>query len=362
MRDRLVLISLFTIVSAVFYGYYYFFGSGRLNTVYKNWDGPSYVITALSLYDPVIASSNNIIQSKDITPDWTFLPAHFPLYPLLIRLLSPLGYFQAMIFLSVLASLLSLLALYELFRRHRLTKYPLLAAIPFIFLTPRWFVVSHVGGSEPLFLFFLILFLNLLLKGRHGSAAVMAAFAQLTRPQGALIGVAMLAICLYELVKTRDLTKIVRTYYPYLLIPAALLGVFTFYYFRTGDFLAFFSSISIFRHTSLLPFSTFSFPSDNVETFWQEVNAWDYFLYLTAVIILLKSRLWQLGVIGLTFYLPLIFLRHSDISRYALPILPLVFIAYRDLIARREFTLATLLASPAIFRYAVNFMEFNHGV
>lgn len=360
-KDIFKLGLIYLATTIIFYGYYVYFGSGRMNTVYKNWDGPSYVIAAKSLYVPRIATENNMINSKDIRVDWTFLPAHFPLVPLLIRSLSGIGYFQAMIVVTIVSSMAAIVAFYHLIKSHQLVKDPLLLAIPLIFLSPRWFIVSHVGGSEPLFLFFLIMFVNAFLSHRHKGAAVWAALAQVTRPQGALIAVAVLVIALLELKKSGKIKKIVSTYYPYLLIPLALLSVFSFFYFQTGDFWAFFSAISIFNHTSLIPFSTFSYASANIETFWQEVNALDYVIYLAAIMTLLKQKLTPLAVLGLIFFAPLPFLHHSDISRYAIPLLPLAFIAYRDIIATKEFALATLLMSPAIMSYAINFMEFNHG-
>ena len=64
----------------------------------------------------------------------------------------------------------------------------------------------------------------------------------------------------------------------------------------------------------------------------------------------------------LNLFYPLIFLAHSDISRYAVPLLPFAFIAFSEIIERREFNLAVLLMSPAVMLYAINFMDHNHGI
>lgn len=361
-KDLCILTFGFLFYSLLLFGYYLFFDAGRMTTVYKNWDGPSYVIAAESLYVPSVAAKLNTINSPAIRSDWTFLPAHFPLVPLLVRAFSFVGYYRALLMLSLAASLSSILAFYYLVAKHKLTSHPLLLTFPFILLTPRWFVVSHVGGSEPLFMLLLILFFEALLSRRHLPAALFAALAVLTRPQGALLGIATLALALIDLGKGQSLWRTAKTFWPYLSIPLALLGVFLFYHFQTGDFWAFFSALSIFHHSSIVPFSTFSYLSENVETFWQEINAVDYVAYATAVIMLLRSRLRPLGIVGLVFFAPLPFLHHSDISRYALPLLPLALISYRELVATREFNLGLLLMSPAILRYAINFMDFNHGV
>ena len=361
MKDWLKIFLVFCLTSAVFYGYYYFTKETRLDIVYKNWDGPSYVLAAMSMYRPAAAYQNNFIHSGDIHPDWTWLPAHFPLYPLLIRAFSFLGYFPAMLVISLVFTLGVYLAFFELVKALGITRHPLALTLPMVFLTPRWFIISHTGGSESIYLFFFILFLLFFSRREHGRAAVMAALAQLARPQGALIAVGVGIVALFELMQKRDLFRTIRTYWVYLLVPATLLGIFTFYYFQTGNFFAFFSATRLTSNLQNLPFRTFSYPLPNIETFWQEVNVYDYVLFFASCLIMFRKRLWRYGVISLTYFIPLVFLQHSDISRYAVPLIPILFIAFSELIEKKEFGLAILLMSPAFYLYAFNFMDFNHG-
>lgn len=360
-RDWLYLLLAFFLTSAVFYGYYFITKFTKLDIVYKNWDGPDYVLTAMSLYKPSIAYQNNFIQSVDIHPDWTWLPAHFPLYPLLIRTFSFVGYFPAMLGITLIFTFLTYLAFYELVVSLKISRHPLLLTLPLIFLSPRWFIVSHTGSSEPIFLFFLLLFLRYFSKKKHIIAAIFVALATAARPQGALLGLGLAIVALIELSRSHNLKKVVKTYYPYLSIPLTIFAVFCFYRLQTGNFWAFFESIAMFKNFQSLPFQTFTFPNINLETFWQEVNALDYVVFLSACLLMFRKKLWCFGVISLVYFIPLIFLRHSDISRYAIPLLPFVFIAYSEIIEKKEFTLATLLMSPAIIMYAINFMDHNHG-
>lgn len=360
-RDWLYIILAFFISSSVFFGYYYLTKSTKMDIVYKNWDGPSYVLAAISMYDPSVAFKNNFINSGDIHPDWTWLPAHFPLYALAIRAFSFLGYFQAMLFISVGFTLLCYLAFYELVRMLKITSHPLAVTLPLIFLSPRWFTVSHVGGSESMFLFFVIIFLQYLSKKDHLRSALYLSIAQLVRPQAAFFGIGMAFVALVELWQTKNLKKIITIYYPYLGIPLSVLLVFTFFKIQTGNFFAFFSAINLTKNLQAIPFRTFSFPASNIETFWQEVNAYDYVIYLGACLLMFRKKLWQYGVLGLTYFVPLIFLQHSDISRYAIPLIPFAYIAYSEIIEKKEFTWATFLMSPAIMLYAINFMDHNHG-
>ncbi|MFZ2199855.1 MAG: hypothetical protein WAV40_03650, partial [Microgenomates group bacterium] len=213
-RDWLWLIFAFILSSSIFFGYYLATKATKMEIVYKNWDGPSYVLAAMSMYNPTLAYTNNFIHSGDITPDWSWLPAHFPLYTLAIKALSPLGYFQAMLLVSISFTLLSYLALYELLVTLRVTKHPLALTLPFIFLSPRWFIVSHTGSSESMFLFFILVFLIYLFKKDHWKAAIFIALAQFTRPQAAFFGMGLALIAIIELFQSRDLKRIIATYYP----------------------------------------------------------------------------------------------------------------------------------------------------
>jgi hypothetical protein len=97
-------------------------------------------------------------------------------------------------------------------------------------------------------------------------------------------------------------------------------------------------------------------------TFWQEINAFDYIFYLSGILLMFKKKLPIYGVIGLALFVPLIFLHHSDISRYAIPLLPIAYLGLSEIIETKEFNLAVLLMSPAVIRYAIDFMTYNHAV
>jgi len=363
MKKAYLLITLtFLTLSAIFFGYVKTHTNGGTDNIYASWDGPSYVIAARSLYVPEIAADNNFIHSPEIRTDFTFLPAHFPLYPWLIRTFSFVGEFRAMIMISLLFSLFTYFAFYSLLTELKV-KNPLLVTLPMLIFPPRWFVISHTGSSEPIFLFFVVLTLLYFAKKKFFPSAVFAALAQLTRPQGALLGLGLLFVAVYQLIKGSRVGELLRQYSPYLLIPITLFGICCYYYFQTGNFWAFFDAISIFHHFSPQLFPTFIFPAENIETFWQEINAVDYVLYLSAIITLIKSvRLRAIGLISLPFFLSLLFLQHSDISRYALPLLPFAYLAFAPFIGNLSFNLGLLLTTPAIIRYAATFISNNRAI
>jgi hypothetical protein len=359
-KDLIIIVLTFLFVSLSFFIYAKLSRTG-MESVYKAWDGPSYVIAGQSLYNPELAVTHNTIRSTAIRSDFTFLPAHFPLYPILIRSFSFLGYYQAMLAISLVSSLAFIVAFYFLARELKLS-HPLLLSLPLISLPPRWFIVAHTGSSEPIFLFFVVASLIFYFRKSPWTSAILASFALLARPQGALLGLAYLLIALVHLSRSRDLKLIVKSYIPYLLIPLTLGVIFTFYLRQTGDFWAFFKAISIFHHFHFSLFPTFNFGAENIETFWQETNVIYYFLYLVAILdLFFRSKKWQLGIMGIVFYIPLIFLQHSDISRYSLPLMPLAFIAFAPFISHKSFTWASFLLLPATFLYAANFILFNRA-
>src|SRR3989344_5931186 len=79
--------------------------------VVRNFDGPFYIVAAKSLYQP------EIIKQFEFDEPVEYYAAHYPLYPLLIRLLGPLiSYPYAMLGITVVFSVLSVWIFYWLLR------------------------------------------------------------------------------------------------------------------------------------------------------------------------------------------------------------------------------------------------------
>lgn len=358
-RDLLLITLGWLLTSLIFLGYIKV-SRGSIENVYKAWDGPSYVIAGLSEYVPSRAVELNTIRSVAITPDFTFLPAHFPLYPTLIRLFSFLGPFQSMLGLTLLGNLGFLYGLYFLARALKF-RAPLLPTLAVLLFPPRYFIVSHTGSSEPLFLMFMTFSLGFFVKKQALSSALFSCLALLTRPQGALLGLGYGLVAVYELLQTRNLKAVLTRFTPYLLLPLTLILIFLYYQHQTGDFWAFYSSISIFHHFAPTLFPTFHYGAPNVETFWHEINVFYYFIYLYALIRLWKDGHAHFALLGLVFYLPLLTLQHTDISRYSLSLLPFAWVAYYRFLSRRGVLLSLLLLLPAVILYSADFIQHNRA-
>src|SRR3990167_4818803 len=118
-------------------------------TIYKNFDGPNYIIAAKSMYVPKDIEAINRDSSLSQNP--LYFTAHLPLYPVLIRLASPLfGYLKSMLVVNIFFTGLLAMFFYFFLKKLNLTKHPLLIASLFLFL-PRFLVVRSVGAPESLF-------------------------------------------------------------------------------------------------------------------------------------------------------------------------------------------------------------------
>lgn len=353
-----IIISLFLFSCLLIYGYFYAFYPERLKIIYQNWDGPSYVIIAKTLYD-----ADKLAPVNTIDRPASYFAAHYPLFPVLIRGFSFLGYFQASIFVSQLATILFLIAFYYLARIY--TPKNALWLSLFLCLFPgRFFIVSHVASSEPLFLLFITLSIYSYKKNNLWVSAIFGAFAQLTRAQGILFFAGYFCLFLYQILSNSHNIKanIIR-FVPYLLIPLSLLALFIFYYFRLGDFLAFFHALSEYRHLEILPFQAFK-----QHNFWGQFDSWKeiyiiyWLIYLTSVISLFKNKKYELAFPALFFFLPMPFLIHEDIGRYSLPLLPFAVLALEKGISTIEVKLSTILLFPAVLFFTYYFILSNRAL
>lgn len=362
-KHWLIIIGIFLASTTILYGYYFFFHPFKLQWIYQTWDGPNYVMIAKTFYNEPLIRKINFI--KVVGSD--YFAAHFLLYPVFIRIFAFIGYFRSMLLVSQLFSLGSLLALYEIVTRLKLTSKPLWLTLPWILFPPRWFIISHTGASEPTFIFFSLLLWYFFLKKRHVLAAIMGVLAQLTRFQAVHW---WLAIAVISAIETRQsakkigwktaISKTLKQITPYGLMPLALTAHFWLYQIQYGDFWRFFVVHRNFSHAHWPPFWVFTrYQTLGIHTFWLEGHAFVYILYLTGVLALFKKRTWKLGVFGLSFYLPYILWVHMDLSRLLLPLFPLLAIGGEKLFSHKAVVLAIFLLYPVVFAHFIGFTSWH---
>src|SRR4030042_3740910 len=241
-------------------------------TIMKNFDGLYYVVIAKSFYHPEII--NNLFS---FPLPAIYYAAHFPLYPLLIRLFSPVfGYLWSMLSVTLISSALAAVVFYLFVKEFKYSKSALWLTFVFLLFPARWLVVRSVGSPEPLFILLILASFYFFKKKNYWGAGAFGALAQLTKPPGILLFLGYATFLLVENwpeLKKRAMTTFVNLFkkvYPLLLIPLALLGLFIYYRFAYGDFWAYFHSGANVLPILWPPFQVFNVSGHWVGTFWLE--------------------------------------------------------------------------------------------
>jgi hypothetical protein len=370
-----------------------FFGldfSNGFNTIYRNYDGLEYVVIAKSLYLPsLISPLSPILQAS-------YFASHFPGYSILILIFAVmLGFLKSMLFVSVASTVAAACAFYFFITKFKLTEQPLLLSLIFLVLPARWLIVHSVGSSEPTFIFFVIICLYFFIMfeqtGRFTDivfSALAALGAQLTRPPGILLFIALgiYIIWKYFLLSFRanreisrlfnhQITHFVRNdsevygrtkhnflsaikYYPLLIVPLGLLGIFYWYSQTYHDFFAYFHSGDNI-HLTFPPFQIFNKNQYWVGDIWLEDVIYIFILGLYGGILLFKQKLYSLAFFVLTFLTASLFVAHRDISRYTLPAFPFILIAFERILTSKEFRIVLIILLLGIYLYAQNFILNN---
>lgn len=336
------------------------------NTIYRNFDGLEYVVIAKTWYDP--SALARIPQQLPAN----YFASHFPGYAILIAAFAPfLGFLKSMLLVTVLSTIASTWAFYFLVRNLKLTSHPLLLSCIFLILPARWLIVHSVGSSEPLFIFLVISSLYFFIRfegtGHYFDivlAAVLGLSAQITRPPGILLFIALFLYIHWRLLtqtKTIGLKKAWLNhlkYFPIILIPVGLLGVFYFYGQTYGDFWAYFKSGDNI-HLTFPPFQVFNKSQFWVGDIWLEDIVYIFILGFLGGMFLIKQKLYALAFFVLTYLTASIFVAHRDISRYLLPIAPFVIIAFEKVLISREFKIVLAILAIAIYFYSQNYIINN---
>ncbi len=321
--------------------------------LYKHWDGALYIIVAKSWYNP----GSVLLQQAPLGLEPGYFTAHFPLYPLLISLFSPiLGYLKSMLAVPVLFGLLYGCLFYTFLKHFKLTRQPLLLSLVALFFSPRFFVVRSIGAPETIFMFLILASIFLFMKQKIWLASLVGGLAVFTRSPGILLFFAYGAYYLERFIKEK---KIVWQSIWLLLIPLSLILLFIFYYYQTGDFWAYFKSGDNI-HLLFPPFQVFNQNATWVGTGWLEDIMFIYLFYLLALFNLWsKPSLRPVFWFVLVYFLAIISVEHKDIARYSLPMLPFALVAFEKFFTSRKWLLALVILLPALYVYSWNFMLHN---
>jgi len=331
-------------------------------TIVANYDGPLYLVVSKSLYNKeIIKGLTNFPLSTE------YYAAHLPLYPLLIRTFSYLlGYPYAMLFVTLLSSILAIFFFQKLISRYLSNRNILWATALFSLFPARWLIVRSVGSAEPLFTASIIASIYYFQQKKYLKAGIWGALAQMTKSPAILLFISYLGFIIFKEVRKLALKEIgkVKTstnlfrYFPIILIPLALLGVFTFYKIQTGDFLAYFHSGDNI-HLFFPPFQIFNYAAPWVGTFWLEEITFIYLIGALGLIKLIQKKEWVMAWFTGVFFASTLFVAHRDLMRYFLPVVPFLYVAFSDLITKKEFKIAFLVIIIPIYLFSLAFISQN---
>ena len=328
-------------------------------TIVANYDGPLFLVVAKTLYN-----LEQIGLNYSFPLPLEYYAAHFPLFPLFIRLFSLVfGYPYSMLFVTLVSSFLALYFFYRLMRRYVKARSALWLTAVFAIFPARWLIVRSVGSAEPLLVASIIASMYYFQREKYWLAGIWGAVAAATKSPGILLFASYFLYLIVPHVKRLffspfsfwiKLTKMDRAY-PIFLIPLSILAVFVFYKFTFNDFLAYFHSGDNI-HLFFLPFSIFNFSSPWVGTAWLEEIIFVYLFGALGLLKLLRQKRYELATFVGIFFFSILFVSHRDLIRYSLPIVPFLFVAFSETLIKKDFKRVFLLLILPIYLFSLAFI------
>lgn len=328
-------------------------GNQGMATIVSNFDGPLYIVSSKTLYNPELIAKNFQFPLTN-----EYYSAHFPFYPLLIKIFSPIfGNPYSMLFVTITSSIL---ALYFFFKHASLylnETNSLWLTFVFAIFPARWLIVRSVGSPEPIFIGAILASTYFFTQKRYWLAGLWGLIAQMTKsPAILLFGSYALQILILNIKNLKFIN--LKQYIPLLIAPLGVLFVFGLYKLTYGDFWVYFKSGDN-MHLFFPPFQIFNYSASWVGTFWLEEIIFIYLIGLLGVYNLYKEKLATYFYFGLTFFLPLLFVSHRDLMRYSLPLVPFLILGYKDYLIKKEFKVALLTLIIPIYLYSLSFISQN---
>jgi len=327
--------------------------SSGMQQIFANWDGPNYVLNAITLYDPVEIAKRAFLSRPN-----EYYAAHFPLFSVLIRLFSPLfGYFWSAVVVQLLTGLLLNIVFYYWVKSH--TKHPLWLTFAFTVFPPRYLILRAVIAPELLLVLCVIGTLYFWQKDKPLLSGVIAFIAVLIKFQ-ALIFVPVFILALGE--KWYRERKLKINYLLSPLLPILGYGAIAlFYQQKFGNWNAYLIAQKIAGLSSSIPFGMFNYTQKWVETGWMETAALYFIVMMILLVKLTKGfpriYLWfTFCYIGMLSIIPQV-----DIMRLAMPLAPVFFFAFHEALSSKHFKFGLILSLPIIYLHTINFIMTNQA-
>jgi len=300
----------------------YLFFVKDINIVCRYLDGPHYLEVAKTFYQGITSANPARL------PEWYF-SVHLIGFPLFIRIfLTFLPDCLAMLGTVTIFTAISTVLFYLLLKEGKYVKKPFWISLVFIFFFPRWWLYHAVSGSEAIFLSFIFASLLFYKKKNYFLSILMAVGSSLTR----IFGILMFPLLFYLFFKKKKLKMALSSF----LIPITVSLHFLYYFFRFGDFFAYFRWNT--KQVEAIPFFT-----QILERIGEDrVYTAEFFILISLVTIIgiwrLRKKSLLLFLYSLLLFLPIPTLTQVDFSRFFIPVFPFAWlVAFEDFFESREF-------------------------
>ncbi|MGA2910224.1 MAG: hypothetical protein ABSE04_00275 [Candidatus Microgenomates bacterium] len=331
-------------------------------TIVANYDGPLYLVVAKTLYN-----KGQIESNFQFPLPAEYYTAHFPLFPLLIKAFGVvINYPYAMLIVTLLSSILATYFFMRLISQFVDKKEVLFLTFLFTIFPARWLIVRSVGSADPLFVASVIASVYYFKNKKYWLAGIWGAVAQLTKSPGIILFISYVIFLLIPIIKNNILSPAgkwiqnlnLKKTFPIFLIPLTLLVVFGFYKIVQGNFWAYFQSGDNI-HLAFPPFQIFNYSAPWVGTFWLEEIIFIYLFGALGVYKLFQKKEFELATFAATFFALTLFIAHRDLLRYSLPLVPFLFVAFSDVLVKKEFKFAIFIIIIPIYLYSLAFISQN---
>jgi hypothetical protein len=323
-------------------------------TIVANYDGPLYLVAAKTLYNKTMIEMNFQFPLPS-----EYYTAHFPLYPLLIKIVGyVMNYPYAMLLVTLASSILATYFFEKLISQFTDKKNALFLTFVFSIFPARWLIVRSVGSADPLFIAGILASVYFFKNKKFWLAGIWGMVSVLTKSPGILLFASYAIYYVIESFKNKKIDFKLKKTYPLLLIPIGLILVFIFYKITFGDFFAYFHSGDNI-HLRFPPFQIFNFSAPWVGTFWLEEIIFIYIIGAIGIYKLVQKKELELASFTGLFYLTILFVAHRDLLRYFLPVVPFLIVAFSDVLTSKEFKIALGISIIPIYLYSLAFISQN---
>jgi len=323
-----------------------------LETIVANYDGPLYMVVAKTLYNKATIESNFQFPLPA-----EYYPAHFPLFPLLIKFFGIVtNYPYAMLIATLLSSILALYFFEKLISEYVSKKDAMFLMFMFAIFPARWLIVRSTGSADPLFVAAIIASVYYFKNKEYWWAGIWGLIAQITKSPGILLFVSYAAYFGFDYFKNHKLD--IKKTYPLLLIPLGLVFVFGLYAITQGNFWAYFHSGDNI-HLLFPPFQIFNYSAPWVGTFWLEEIIFIYLIGAVGVYKLFEKKDYEIAIFTGIFFFVTLFIAHRDLMRYSLPLVPFLYVAFADTLIKKEFKFAMVVIAIPIYLFSLAFISQN---